>query len=323
MNSKRIFGTILILILLALGVWIAIQGPETIFPALNALLMIGFGLGIGILVSKKWGVGWGLFGVGALTFILSQVLHIPFNTYLLNPFLRKIFPQADPGSSGLLWWSVFLGLSAGAFEETARYLVLRFWRKDVTTWEQSMMFGAGHGGVEAIIVGAITFVAFLQLTAYRQMDLNTLADQFSPEQFEALRTTVDTFWNLKWYEHLWGAAERFSVIPVHLAATVLVYRGVRNRNILWYLAAVAWHAAVDCLAVFSSQTWGIPLTELFIFIFGLLGWGIVIWVKKQEPSRQPEDPGQEPFSPPVLPALETAVEEKQITQESLDESKYD
>jgi uncharacterized membrane protein YhfC len=323
MDVKRILRTAIILILAILVIWIATQRPETILPALNALLMIALGLGIGVLFAKKWGVNWGLFGVGALTFIFSQVLHIPFNTFLLNPFLAEKFPNAGPGSPDLLWWGLFLGLSAGLFEETARYLVLRFWRKDVTTWEKSMMFGAGHGGSEAVIIGIITFIAFFQLMAYRQIDLNALAEKYNADQITNLRITLDTYWNYKWYEHLWGAVERFSVLPVHLAATVMVYRGVRDKKIVWYLAAVAWHTAVDCFAVFSGQSWGIPLTELILFVFGMFGWGIVFLLRRQEPAPEMQAPEFEPQTPPASPIVESPAIEKPITKESLEESRYE
>lgn len=334
MNTKRIVRITFILALAVPLIWITTQRPETILPALNALLMVAIGLGIGILFAQKWGLDWGLFGAGALTFILSQVFHIPFNLLWLNPFLAEKFPLASPNTPDLAWWGFALGLSAGVFEETARYLVLRFWRKDVVTWKQSMMFGAGHGGIEAIIIGILAFMAFFQLTAYSQMDLNTLAETLSPAQMANLQQTLDTFWGSKWYEYLWGALERFSVLPVHLAATVLVYRGVREKNILWYLAAVAWHTAVDFFAVYSGQSWSIPLTELVLFIFGMISWGIVFLLRRRDPA--PEEAAPENIEQASLTAVEAAplpaspahemplrVHEKPISKESLEESKYD
>lgn len=322
MNTKRVFWFSAIPLVVFVA-WIAFTWPETVFPVLNGFLMIAFGLGIGLLLKHKLGLSWGLYGIGAVTFVLSQVGHIPFNYWVLNPTLAKSFPQADPGSLGLAWWSLFLGLSAGVFEETARFLVMRFWRKDIRNWEKSMMFGAGHGGFEAIIIGVFTFVAFFQLMYYRQIDLNTLANTMPPEQFEQLKITVDTFWNYRWWEHLWGALERFNVIPVHLAATVLVYRSVRDKNALWYLAAVAWHTLVDGAAVFASQTIGIPLTELIILGFGLSGWGIVFLIKKNEPAATTDaveftSIAPEPFSPEIV-----SVADKPIPKESLEDSRYE
>ncbi|HHH82625.1 MAG TPA: YhfC family intramembrane metalloprotease, partial [Chloroflexi bacterium] len=57
------------------------------FHFLNALLMILLPLGLAIYLTRRFGLDWGLFGVGAVSFISSQVLHLPFNAWVLNPFL--------------------------------------------------------------------------------------------------------------------------------------------------------------------------------------------------------------------------------------------
>ncbi|MFN2144218.1 MAG: YhfC family intramembrane metalloprotease, partial [Anaerolineales bacterium] len=291
----------IILILLCL-VLLAVAGfaqPETVFPVLNALLMIGLGLGLGMLLAKRFGLSWGLFGAGALTFIGSQVLHIPFNNYLLNPLLAKITPQPTPGSTQLVIWALLLGLSAGVFEETARYLVLRFWRRDVTTWKKSLMFGAGHGGTEAIILGVLAFVAFIQISYYTRTGTAALQASMDAARFNALNATIAAYWNTQWYEHLWGAFERMSVLPVHLAATVLVFRSVNRRQFGWYLAAILWHALVDFVAVFASQTWSIPITEGIIFLLGLLGVAIVFAMRTPDP--EPEETPEPSIQPEPAP----------------------
>jgi uncharacterized membrane protein YhfC len=239
---------------------------------------------------------------------------------LLNPFLARVAPQPAPGSKDLILWGILLGLSAGLFEETARYLVLRFWRKEVQSWRQSLMFGAGHGGIEAVILGILGFISFLQLFFYRQFGTESLVPS---GQAEVLQTTLRAYWDSSWYEHLWGALERFSVISIHLSATVLVYQSLRRKNLLWYLAAVLWHTLVDFFAVYASQSWGIPVTEAALFGLGLLGWGIVFLLRDSHPPPQPD---QHPIpvqaiQPPPLPT--PVVPEKQITKESLEESRYE
>ncbi len=146
--------------------------------------------------------------------------------------------------------------------------MLRFWRKDIRSWRQSLMFGAGHAGIEAILVGVLAFIAFLQLFLYRQIDPQAITGLAEGEQLAYLRETITTYWASDWWGYLWGALERFSVIPIHLAATMMVYRSVKDRKFLWYLAAVLWHTLVDFFAVYASQTWSIPLTEGILFLTG-------------------------------------------------------
>jgi len=305
----------------AIVVFFGLTQPETVVPALNAFLMIGLGLGLGLVLHHRFGLPWGLYGAGAATFILSQVGHIPFNIYVLNPLTEKLALQPVPGSANLAILAVLLGLSAGIFEETARYLALRFWRRDVRSWRLSMMFGAGHGGIEAVLVGLLAFLGFLQLVFYRQFDPQVVTGLAEGPQLEALRLTLQTYWGYNWYEHLWGSLERFSVLPIHLSATVMVYYSVRRKNLLWYLAAVFWHALVDFFAVFAIQTWSIPVTEGIILALGLLSWGIVFLLREKD---LPVEPGQEQLeSVTEPPAVQLTPAEKQLTTRDLEESRYE
>ena len=87
------------------------------------------------------------------------------------------------------------------FEATARLVVLRFWRKDVQSRKQALMFGAGHGGIEAIILGIIGFISFLQLFFYRQYGPDFLGKVTDSGQIQALQNTLRTYWDYSWYEH--------------------------------------------------------------------------------------------------------------------------
>jgi uncharacterized membrane protein YhfC len=327
MKTKNILILVFTVLLSALALTVGIRSPDTIMPAINAFLMIAIGLSVGFYMAKKFNLPWGIFGAGVLTFIGSQVLHIPFNQFVLNRFLANQFPQPQPLSQDLMIWGALLGLSAGLFEETGRYLVIRFWRKDVDTWKKSIMLGAGHGGIEAILVGMIAFISFLQLIAYRQMDLSLLAESMESTQYAALQNALTTFWGFEWYEYLWGAFERMSVLPFHIAASVLVYRSVRDRKILWYLLAVGLHTLLDFFAVFASQSWGIPQTELTLFFCGLLSVGIIFLLREKDPAPEPADEIQEIQAPPLpqetVPVPDGLAQDKPITLENLEESKYD
>ncbi len=95
MRTNKLLGLVVALLIVAMLVFLGLTQPETLIPALNTFLMIGLGLGLGLLLHHRFDLPWGLYGVGALTFILSQVGHIPFNSWLLNPWLAKIAPQTD------------------------------------------------------------------------------------------------------------------------------------------------------------------------------------------------------------------------------------
>ena len=75
---------------------------------LNFLLMIGLPIALGVVLARRLKQRWGLFGVGAVTFVLSQVGHIPFNALAFRG--AQAWPPAVV--------ALALGLSAGVFEES-------------------------------------------------------------------------------------------------------------------------------------------------------------------------------------------------------------
>ena len=78
--------------------------------SLNALLMILIPIALGWFIARRRQVSWGLFGIGAVTFIVAQVGHIPFNLALVPGLRRALEGQSE--LFNLVVVSVFLGLSA-------------------------------------------------------------------------------------------------------------------------------------------------------------------------------------------------------------------
>jgi uncharacterized membrane protein YhfC len=172
----------------------------------------------------------------------------------------------------LVFNAVFLGLSAGIFEEGARYLVLRWWAKDVRSWRKGVFFGAGHGGAEAIILGAITLYAFLQLTAFKNADRSKL---FPANQLALAQRQLQTYWSMTWYASMLGALERLFTIPCQIAMAVMVIQVFVRKNIGWLFVAISYHALLDGMAV-VGQKYITPLgLEGVIGIFAILSAAII------------------------------------------------
>ncbi len=107
---------------------------------INFLAMIVLPIIAAIYFSRKFKLSWKLFLAGGLTFIASQVLHIPL-VLALTPTFQ---------SWGIVLYAVVLGLLAGLFEETARYILFKIILKKTNTWNEGVYIGLGHGGTEAI-----------------------------------------------------------------------------------------------------------------------------------------------------------------------------
>lgn len=279
------------------------------FYGLNFLLMILMPLVVGWLIAKKRHAGWGLFGMGAVTFVASQILHLPFNWLVLQRF--QLLPEDTTLFTNLLILALFLGLSAGVFEEVARYLTFRFWARDARTWGKGLMVGAGHGGIEAILLGLLGGVNFVILAIIRNGGLSQLVP---PEQTPQLEAALAELFSAPWHLILLGALERLWALCFHLAASLLVMQVFVRGRIRWLFAAILWHAFLDGLAVVAVSTWNVYVTEALLAVPALLSVGIVFWLRTPEPVA----PQLEPL-PEAGPAPPVEVEQ---TAEMLDKSRY-
>jgi uncharacterized membrane protein YhfC len=196
-----------------------------------------------------------------------------------------------PSAPYLIVAALLLGLSAGVFEEIARYLVYRFRlnAKRDRSWANALMFGTGHGGIESIIVGVLVVYGFVRLFAYKDANLETL---IPIDQVEIVRAQVDLFWSLPWYGAILGAVERAATICFHMGATVLVLQVFRRKNMIWLFAAIGWHALYDAMAVYASQTWNVYITEALIVIAGITSIGFVFLFQEKHVTLNEELPDQ-------------------------------
>lgn len=294
--------------------------PQAFFPALSALLILLLPLLLGSWFARRFRLGWGLFGAGALTFIASQVGHIPFNSFLLNPLLAKLGIEGIPTGGHLVIYGVALGLSAGLFEEVARYLTLRFWRKDARTWGQSLMLGAGHGGIEAVLVGGYAFYILMQMVMMFGMDLQAVGGVAGADRAQEVFNFVAAYWGSAWYDFFWALLERISALAFHLSASVLVYQSIKRKNLLWLVYAILWHTLLDAVAVYGSLSWGVAATELALLAVALLSVGIIFALR--EPQPEPEgELLEEPAAVPQTPAAN--MPQLEISSKKLDESRYE
>ena len=282
---------------------------------INGLLMIVTPIVLSVYLTRHFKTGWRLVWIGAATFILSQVGHIPFNYALDALFDNGILP-APPEEYALVFSAVILGLSAGIWEEGARYIAYRWPARDARSWGKGLVLGSGHGGIESILLGFLFFLTFVQLVALRDADLSKIvpADQLALAQQQ-----VEAFWSAPLLSTILGGLERVFALCFHLSASVIVLQVFIRRQILWLFLAIGWHAFVDALAVYAIPTWGIYTTEAVIGVFALISIGIIFTLRSPEP--EPDEqvipellPVKDATSLSNLPDIEESTEDIEKTR---------
>lgn len=280
---------------------------------LQALLIITIGAAWGIVLTRKFGVSWQLYGIGAATFVLSQVVHLPLNAGLTVLFQHGVLPP-PPDAWQLPFNAVVLGFTAGLCEESARYFVYRWWIKEARSWREALLFGAGHGGVEAIILGGLALLTFFQLTAIRNADLGAL---IPAENIALAQQQVAAYWNAHWYEPLIGVFERACTLPVHLGFSVIVLQAFTHKQIRWLWLAIGWHMLVDAIVVAVMGAWGIFAAEAWVLIAALVSIFLIWRLRTPEvtptPVKATPSPPS-PLAPEDLPPVEETPEALQDTR---------
>lgn len=216
--------------------------------------------GLILLLRKKKGTG-GAFALGMLAFAVSQLLiRIPVLQFLLPRYVWFHVLPLYPVAYGL-----FLGLTAGVFEEGARWIAIRLFLKNRTDLEHGLAFGLGHGGVEAMVLVGLNMIAGLVLVLAGQSAL-----------FPASAGTM-----------LVAGLERLYAMAFHVGASLLVMHGIRKRKSAGYLAAaVLLHTVLDAAIVilpaeFGAGTAGVEIFGAFTS-FMTLAAGLYVYCRGQK-----------------------------------------
>jgi uncharacterized membrane protein YhfC len=288
----------------------------TITRFLNGFLMIALPIVLGIFLVGKFKLSWKLWLIGGAIFIISQVFHIPFNTYVLNPIIGFI-QQHLPGVSSSLVTYLTLGVSAGIFEECARYSMFRWWLRDKQSWRVAVLAGAGHGGGEAIILGSIVMWVFINMVALRNADLSKL--NLTPDQLTAAQQQLQAYWSIPWYETLFGAVERIFTIPFHIMASVIVLQVFTRRpgkeQLGWLGLAIFLHTMMDTSAPFIAGVWSAYAAEAVLGGLAVIDIFIIFALRQPEPAEP--GPTLSPKEPPVF--TPEPIEE---TPDNLDKTRF-
>ncbi|UCG23542.1 MAG: YhfC family intramembrane metalloprotease [Chloroflexota bacterium] len=227
-------------------------------------------------------VPWLYFIVGILTFLGAQLVHLP-----LNRLLEQIglLPQ-DTESGSIILTALILGLTAGVTEELARtagYAIVRKARR----YEDGLMMGLGHGGIEAMIVGVILAASVSSLWFVQEGGIPPI--ELSPEQSAALERQSSILSESPALALL-PLVERAIALVIQVSLSIMVLMAFVRRNWLYVVAAIGVHTAFDFTVVTASSR-----VENIWLVEGLLALAaapVAYWAWRQrqrvaaEPMRQ-------------------------------------
>lgn len=202
-------------------------------------------------------------GIGAFTLfamVLESVLH---NLIYPTPLGQKIW--------GDTWlYALYGGAAAAIFEETGRIFAAKTFLRKRNDTPNAFMYGAGHGGVEALYIGVITQLSNLSLAAtINAGKAGELLSTLSGAQYDAAAEQLRALCGESAVFFLAGY-ERLLAIVVHICLSLILFRGLRERKPGLVVLCYVLHFALDAILVLINKAFGMIAAEGFCTVFVLL-----------------------------------------------------
>lgn len=230
-------------------------------------------LGLALFFGRKTRGQWKFFLTGcAVFFLFALVLEQTAHGFLLYGVLGPVL-------SGNIWlYALYGGMMAGIFEECGRWLAFKLFRQWSRGPEDALMYGAGHGGIEAILLVGVTMVNNIILSlALNQGGLDAIEALMGPVPEESL-AAIQSLAVIPAGAYFWTGFERLVAVGLHIALSVLVYTAVVRKD-RWYLfpVAILLHTLVDMAAILINTYSSIAATEAVV---ALLTLGAILLARK-------------------------------------------
>ena len=187
-----------------------------------------------------------------------------------------------------IWLYVLYGsLMAGLFEETGRFLTMRYvLKKEHGNAHNALMYGAGHGGFEMFVVLTIGMINNLIYSVMINLGQSqTLLEPLDEATRGILQTAFDTLIQTPPWHFMLSPVERLAAITAQIGLSVIVWyaaSGEKSKGCLLILA-ILLHAILDGMAVLTAKS-GISLIVVEAVVW-LIAIGITliarsIWKKE-------------------------------------------
>ena len=224
---------------------------------------------------KSFFVGCGVMLVFAL--ILEQIVH---SVVLGSSVGVKI-------QNNIWLYALYGSLMAGLFEETGRFLAMRFvLKKESDNAHNALMYGAGHGGFEMFVILSIGMINNLIYSLMINLGMtNLLLEPLDETVRGTLQAAFDTLIQTPSWHFVLSPVERLAAITAQIGLSVIVWFAAtgKNRKVYLYPVAILLHAVLDAVAVLAAKS-GMSLIIVEALIW-LIAIGIVliargIWKKE-------------------------------------------
>ena len=256
-------------------------------PTANLIMMlVNAVLGIAIPVFLAW---WAVKKHKAnLPAILFGAAVFLVFALVLESTVHQIVLKGARGAAiqgNILYYALYGGLMAGLFEETGRFVAMKFLlKKEPSTTRPGVAYGLGHGGAEmAVLFGLSMISTFAMAVMINAGQLDQLTSTAPAEAQEQLAAQLEQIKTTGAGAYLIGLWERFSALILQVSLSILVWAAARKGGKwLWlFPAAILLHALVDGVAVILAKHTGAVTVELIILAMAVAVAGLAWLVARK------------------------------------------
>lgn len=208
------------------------------------------------------------FFLGCISFVLFAMV--------LEPLLHQavLGGALAPAITGNIWlYALYGGFAAGLFEETGRYVFLLLVMKKDRLPQNALMYGAGHGGIEAVLLLGMTYI--------NNLVYSLMINAGQGEQILAALGAVDEATKAATVQGIAGLAttpawlfliaglERVLAVTLHIELSVLIYTAIRKKKFGYAVLAFALHMLVDSATIVINSVaplWAVELSVLVMVV---------------------------------------------------------
>ncbi len=225
--------------------------------SLDILILLAVPIALGAFLVRKYELEARWWWIGAMVYIVSQVILQPLQTFALNPWLNNLNLSGRLPSIGvLIFGGLLLGLSVGVVEELLRYGMFRWWARDARTFESGLLLGTGQGGAASIALAFLVLYNFVNMAIVRNLDLTTLAPA---DQAQIMQVQITAFWSAPWFYTLREAIGQLFMLTIQICLALMVLQSFVRKQWFWVLLAIAFHILVEAARVIvlnlSNENW--------------------------------------------------------------------
>lgn len=213
------------------------------------------------------------FFVGCLIFIIVVLF--------VEATIHKVFFSTSLGRSvrdNIIPYAIYGGVMAALFEEFGRLLAFKLLlgkNKDKNI--NACMYGAGHGGFEALAILGLAMINNIGLAfMINSGSLDAVKSTLSGYPLKQLEFSANILITSAPYIFLIGIAERIIAVAIQISLSVLVWFSLKKKHL--FLIALSIHFCIDALVIILA---GIQIPVYFIeLILAVLTVIIALFARK-------------------------------------------